>query len=653
MIIKFNKLIVLFICILVTSPICNAGLLSFLTPAKIIQQVKSSVAKAKIQQEIQILDTSIIDGIGQGIKFKYDSEPSYVDQYYTRIDQYSILTDVNIGTLAGADLTPFHFSISKGSDITFARQFNSQLDSLVALPYTPANIPFTADQMKNLKVGDFVGFTTTLNLITSINTVLPSGAVNLSLGAYALLQGQFMIHLFKMSESNFRVKIIALNTQRRGIDAVLDIFGATILNKAKQISVLGGKIASVVDISPLVFGASKDRTNLVMFDYIFNSKDKRAIEAYNNFSIRKVMFKDISLVNPFNGFDKVDENILSDLTEVDSIASEDLNKPNGEKGVERIFSGENKSETKGNNLNFKFSVVNVNKGSTFTQNKIKTTDKFNNTDHFLFDSYSTQTKWGWFFDFFGFENNMYSNLLFKADEAFQPVEFAELVFSREIKIKQLTEKNYKNLKDHVYQVLPENIYNKIEWKKIDFSKETIVNGFFKNQVSFTHDALFAIPSLSQQEVYYILVNILKDIPRPSTPPQVENNNTKGFVYRSSNWTDDYEQEIQLIATAISIFLDNNRSTLERYNEFLKLRDTEIWRAIAPKFFLTVIPEESLEKSVRYELIFEAKGVDSLRFKHGVVSEGELYKNLLYIQSILSNRSFDLRFYTNDNGSFQN
>jgi hypothetical protein len=85
---------------------------------------------------------------------------------------------------------------------------------------------------------------------------------------------------------------------------------------------------------------------------------------------------------------------------------------------------------------------------------------------------------------------------------------------------------------------------------------------------------------------------------------------------------------------------------------MSVKNSQMWRDIAAKFFMTILPQDALENTVRYELVFEAKGAEATRFAQGKAMEGELYKNLMYIQSILSNRSFDLRLFTNENGEFE-
>jgi len=644
----FTKIFVTFVALVVVTNTCMA-MPAFLEPAKIIQNIKKEIAKVKIDKDFTIFDNTMIDGIGQGVKYRFESEPSYVDQFYTRIDQYSVNVNANVGTLIGLDLAPLGFSLSKGSEITFARQFKSQVDSILAFPYTPVQLPFSVERMKKLKNGDFVGFTTTLNMIASIGAVLPANMINLSLGGYALIQGQFMVHIFKMNENNFRVKIIAIKTQNRGLRAGISIFNNSILNKAKQIAIVGGRIASVVDITPLVFGIEKGKSNLVMFDYVFNSNDPRSIKAYDHFSIEKVMFKDTTLANPFKDFERVDDCIMTDLTEVEAIALEDVNKPAKERAIERIFYGENNSSSKSSNFKIKLQVVNYSKDTTYIQNKIQSTDKLNNKTHFLFDSLSSTSKSGLLFGFLGLENNMYSNLLFKANEKFEPTEFADLIFSREIKAKQFSEKQYNKIKAHVKHVLPEAIYNKIVWKDIDFSNGSKVNGFFKNQITFTLASLVAAPELSKDEIFAILKMLGKDIARPALGPTKAYGDESNFSSR--DWTDDYQIDLENLAIKISSILNKSKNPVERYSAFMSIKDSVIWREVAVKFFMTILPEEALENTVRYELILEAKGVEALRFKYGNAIEGELYKNLMYIQSIISNRSFDLRLYTDDNGKF--
>ncbi|MNY59230.1 hypothetical protein D3C86_1956500 [compost metagenome] len=51
------------------------------------------------------------------------------------------------------------------------------------------------------------------------------------------------------------------------------------------------------------------------------------------------------------------------------------------------------------------------------------------------------------------------------------------------------------------------------------------------------------------------------------------------------------------------------------------------------------------------MVFSAKGAETISHKFGNFNEEELYKSLIYIQKIVTDRSFDLRLYTNENGEF--
>ena len=50
------------------------------------------------------MNADIIDGISTSLRYKIESEPSYVDGYYTRIDKYTLNMGVNVGDLIEAAL---------------------------------------------------------------------------------------------------------------------------------------------------------------------------------------------------------------------------------------------------------------------------------------------------------------------------------------------------------------------------------------------------------------------------------------------------------------------------------------------------------------------------------------------------------------------
>ncbi len=71
------------------------GFFSFLEPARLSEVIKKQVAKQSVAQNIKLLDQTLFEGVSAALQYKYRSEPSYMDGYYTRYDKYAVDLNVN------------------------------------------------------------------------------------------------------------------------------------------------------------------------------------------------------------------------------------------------------------------------------------------------------------------------------------------------------------------------------------------------------------------------------------------------------------------------------------------------------------------------------------------------------------------------------
>lgn len=128
--------------------------------------------------------------------------------------------------------------------------------------------------------------------------------------------------------------------------------------------------------------------------------------------------------------------------------------------------------------------------------------------------------------------------------------------------------------------------------------------------------------------------------------------TTSTNYYSGDWIDAFEDDISKISESLAISFSSEATSQERYDYFLKVKDFPIFLEKGAGFLISLLPQDKVEELVSYELSMSAKDVESVSFKFGKPEEEELYKSLLYIQSIINNRSFDLRLYTDENGEFK-
>ncbi|QDK39085.1 hypothetical protein [Bdellovibrio sp. NC01] len=622
----------------------HAGGLEFLEPAKLAQKVKNLIAKQKIGATVNIVDAEVFDGLSAALKYKMQSEPSYVDGYYTRLDKYTLDVDANPGDFIDGNDLPLGFSIDHQSEIIFARQFKKQSESLTALPYTPKNLPLSAEQaIKNLNPGDFVAITGKLSLVLSLNGSAPLTAIgNASGSTHVYISGEFLIHTFRMPNNKLRLKLIAIRGKGGGADA-----GVTMDNfKIVGFKWADHRIKSWINLDPLNLGINKDANNLFMLDYVFDLNNAQAAQAFDNLIHKKTRFSELAFINPISNSDAVKEDVLTDLTDVESITAEDHGLQPSQRRIDRVFKGSNDSISSGSSFKFGLNVLRFEAGSTYAQNKVVHIDRDEVEQKYILDSFQTSKKVNAIFGLFGDSSKIFTNMLFSSDDTWKPLDFVALTLGRELKMKNVSQRDFRKIQEHVREVIPASQYAKIDWKNWDFSKGQRVNGYFKNEIFFHPDSLRYMPSLDYQMAYSRLYNFIKERGYPRVPPHetsVYGDDQHGF--------ERYEADISYIARSLAIVFNPGETSERRYQQFKLLKDFPLWQEYGGAFLLSLVPQDKLATLISYEMTFSAKGVETISFKFGNFAQEELYKSLMYIQQIITDRSFDLRLYTDENGEF--
>lgn len=623
----------------------------FLEPAKITERIKKEVAKQSIGADVPLVDAEIFEGISASLKYRIQSEPSYVDGYYTRLDRYTLGVNVSPGDLIDGLSTPIGFSINKGSEIIFARQFKSQMQSLTALPYSIHNLPLTANQaLTRLNVGDFVALQGRLSLAVSLGASSPLFPLaNISGSTHAYISGEFMIHLFRMPGNKMRVKLIAVRGKGQGVGAQvnlgqdLKIIGFNIIDK---------QIKKFVNLTPIAISMNNSHNDLFMLDYVFDLNNSQASGAYDELLVKKTRFKDLNVISPFESREEMKEKLLTDISAVEEISFEDRNLSPEKRRIDRVFKGSNTSQGTSGSFKIGLNLLRFETGSSYAQNKIAHVDREEVESKYLLDTYSTLKNLKFIFGLFGDTTTVSTNMLFSSNDQWQPERFIALSLSREIKMKDVSARDYRKVQEHVRKIIPAKEYAKIDWKPWDFSQGSRVNGMFRNQLFFHPKAVFLLPLLTHKRAHDLYADFLVKAGRPKTAPQ--NNNSMDPEGRRDyrHWIEEYEDDLNYVAANLSVAFNSKYTAQQRYEAFKQLKDNALWQETAAGFLIYLLPSDKLNDLMSYEMTFSAKGVDTISLKFGNFEQEELYNSLMYIQNVINNRSFDLRLYTDEKGEFK-
>ncbi len=615
------------------------GFFSFLEPARLTEVIKKQVAKQAVNLNFDIMDAAIFEGVTAALQYKYRSEPSYIDGYYTRYDRWLVDTEVNPASWVDQLQSPVGIGISAGSELVFARQFKTQTESVTAKPYLPDRIPLSADRALNkLDSGDFVSFETHTGVVASVSLSVPQApAISQSGSTHIYLEGRFLIQLYKADADHIRVKLIA----RRGLGGGADYaVGAGRHVRAIGLRVVERQVRRFVELDPVNLGVSRDVADLFLADYVFNLRDPEAAAAFENLMTRKVRFKSLEVADPIANRNGLEKALITDLSEVEALSLADAKLPESERRVARLFKGSNASDTVGAKIGIGLNLFRLEKSGYFSENRIQSFDDQEVAHKYRFDNYSQQDKRRFLFRLFDSTESINSGVLFEANEQYEPSVFNAMVMSREIKSSSLMTSEFDRIREQLRRTLPEPIYSQIQWRNWDYKFNERVNVYFRHQITFTLPALEALPALGAGDLYVKFKAYLATMPSPSAAPT-----TEGYPLGESNSVsleDRYDLDLQRISVNLMKVADRGRSTIERYKAFVELKDNELFREVGAGFLLRLLPQDRLDQLVHYEFELSAKGSESIRFTYGEHTESRLYQTLLYIQSILNNRSIDLR-----------
>lgn len=615
-----------------------------LAPANISRSVKKLIAKQKIGASLNLVNLDVYDGISLGLKYRIQSEPSYVDSYYTRLDKYQFEQGVSVGDLIeGLDL-PFAFNISKNTDIIFARQFKSQKESVVARPYTFKNFPLTAERaLDRLSPGDFVSFETRLSLVVGLNTSMPLVNKLIEAKAYthALISGDFLVHIFRMTDNKIRLKFIAVRSKGTESGVKTEVLPLSIVG----IRVVDKRIQKFADLTPGTLSLKNDLSDLFMLDYVFNLNNSMAAKAFTDIMTRKTRFKEVVVANPLASKLALAGKIMTDATDIEDMFEQDKNLAASQRRVDRLFKGSNTALTAETRFKVGLAMVGYEKGTTFTQNKVVSYDKNNVEQPYLLDTYIHRKADKLIFGLFGEETQLSANLLFASDKNFTPTQFVALTLAREKKMKSLSSRDFREIQDEVRKVLPAKAYDRIDWKKWTFRFGAKNNGYFKHEIVFQPESIKLMPRTHWRQIYNRLITHLEALGGPQAPVRDR------AAENSQGWQKVYHTDMYYVSVALVTAFNPQLSAQQRHDAFVNLKKYPLWREYGTGFLISLLPPNRFEEMVKYDLVISAKGQETITFSLGRFKEQSLYKSLMYIQNVITNRSFDLRLFTDAEGNF--
>jgi hypothetical protein len=650
---NLNMLKALFFVTLLTGQLttvtAKAELSEFLDKAKIEKRIREEIADLNINVAVPLGDVDIIEGINIGAKYRYEVEPSYQDQYFTRIDRWQIKNNINVGdVLKDVVEVPFSFSVNRENSFLFVRQFKNNLQALSALPYTPKALPVNAKRALNqLEVGDFVSMPANLSVAVSAGTstaVVSPVVLSASANVYYVISGEFTIQVFKIDESHVRLKMISKRGYDRGVSSAaglsFNLFG---------IRILDSQIEKLVDRDLIQLGYSINPGAQFIMDYVFDLKNEKAAEAYNQILSSTLKFKDIVILNQLDNARELKDKLISSFEKAEKLFETDKNLDPKDRRVSRIFKGFNNYTGHTNHLKLALLLTSFVNDRTYTENKLTYIDKHENDMEFFYPTQSRymETKLGkWFFELKdqSFQNNFGLIPRFKSEDTSMRDPDIGLTFERKDKL--FTAYEQKVLLRYILGQIPQFVANDIalnEWRSVTKKKDSRV--FF--QLVFKSQGFEFIKKYTREELNKRLLAYVNEKKKLSVldDSDADLDKLKDFLLVGNIITN--EQVRQLSNKLYSILQNPEHNSEEMLKKLIKLNEKGMWDKIGVGFLISLLPQDRLEDLIYVKVVLVGKEMRSVNYEYGRLNYAPLYKELTEVQARLSNRSYDLRISHDD------
>ncbi|MBW7875542.1 MAG: hypothetical protein H3C47_06125 [Candidatus Cloacimonetes bacterium] len=632
-----------------------ADLKESLEPANIEKRVREKVTSLDIGFGLDLLDVDLFNGVGLAAKYRYEVEPSYREEWYTRVDKWVVNTSIRPGDWLSEFELPIGLTISNGAEMVFVRQFKSQKEALKALPYSPKHLPVSAERaLSQLNPGDFAAIPAKMNLLVSANVSAGSGIFNGNLGTHYLLSGEFQIQVFRLRDDRMRVKLIALRKKGQGANASVGmdfkIFGISVVDK---------QVKKLLDMNLAQFGIQKEEGNLFLLDYIFDLKQDEARKAFDHLLAGTLKFKNAQVLNPFLDGKELHDTVLTDLTMAEALHEEDLEKDVSKRRVDRIFKGQNDFKTQSSRLKLGMSLAKFENKNAYTSNQIAWFGRDGLRQDYLYPVYSHEKKRSFFFGVFKSQQVESYFALFPTDGSGQVQDFSDYGYNYELKDKTLFGYEVTQLREGLNRILPANTPVQYgDWE--ESSKRE--NARVKMEIFFHKEAVNHLVGMTEDQLYAKMAEYLRRLPDQRPPHNSESDHTRPFPGRK--WSNEKKAALKVV---LDKYYDNYwfpmikmveklarilaPTGVENYNkrveELFELRKNYTYEHLGIGFLISLLPESEISKLMYMAVDWTASGIKPFQLRLGDHKNSLLYEELQMVQNILNDRGVDLSLGDNE------
>ncbi|MEM1261012.1 MAG: hypothetical protein AAGH76_01315 [Pseudomonadota bacterium] len=639
------------------------------TRAQQSERQPTSTVEAALDNTDLLLTTPAIgidlfEAINVGVQYAYEVGPSYRGDFFTRVDRYSVATTVNPGDLLGG--LPVRVALSAGSEIVFAQQFASgSAARSIKATYTPERMPLTAERAVALKPGDYVRFDATLNLLATLDQLfsLPSELVASKLGLKVLASGGFQIHVFRLDGERVRIKLIAERSAETG--------AAVSASPNLPIALLGidPAAATLVEFArfdrSIRLAISRSRSHVVLVDYTLDLEEPTVRAAYDN------LFHAARRLRLSTEDTDDDRTLIGDLAALDTLAS-------ATDAVHRNFKGATRANSRRAGIGVSLRTYDVQRERIFREKLLSRVRRNNadteEVDYFLVPTWSRIRERAAFFGTLDERMEQSAEAMFSANNDGTPQEFIHLGFTFNYVDTILRNEEYRRIRNKVELLLTEQgetaLANRLSgtgWLQSGQHRDVRMRlhyyfhdtafraltaaGLDDSDVMYERLVDFAVAAIESEDFPYHdggLDELVATYTRTLRPKGIER--TDRYAYARRIVQTLWGAELKRTTKRLVGVLDESLEPDDRLDAFVKLRWSSYYRKLGPAIWVYLLETADVNPADTMYLTLEldARNRAPVVFEFGNDSERDLYEAIRQVESILNDRSIDMR----ENGALE-
>lgn len=631
--------------------------------------VNRTLNEFSVETGSPVFSLDLLEGIALGAQYKYLVEPSYRDQFFSRVDRYTVSTAIKPGDWF--ETLPVLVGIDAGAEILFAQQFASGTEARdLGNTYLPNRLPLTADKALALKPGDYVRFDAHLSLLTKLGQLysLPQRLLSAQASVSAIASGEFQVHVFRLDAGRVRLKLVA--ERERTLEA-----GAAVRpNVPLAILGLNARSQQIVEFAKfdraLKLAIGKSNQSLFAVDYTLDLSAPEVRSAYDRvFSSRQTLTA-ATIGDPATDHFSLRHRLVGSLTELDDLAI--AGDPNAAPLAVRNFKGSAYAGSRQINLSVSLRSYDVKRERIYREKFLtkatRSDDGSEHREHYLMPSWSRVRERTAFLGKLS-EATVYSaDAIFSANEKGEPVGFQNIGFSFAYDDSLIRPTEYRRLREKIELLLPADgqkalaeLLSDTLWLEQDNHRQVKIdlNYFFRKEaLSGLVDTGFGQRKRLESEIVDFVVAAIKDGDFPyyyGTLDAFVDDYRSVVSARGSERRDPelyakrvvrtvWGTEIRRVARHLETALTETKSNKRRMDAFVDLRWSPFYRSIGNALWIHLVnrAELNLADVLYLELSLQGQDRQSIHFAYGNSEERELYDAVRFVENVLNNRETDMR-----------